>query len=337
MSTRLSSWKAGDVASRLSKSGKGRSKKSGDGWLAPCPAHDDQTPSLSLTNTSEGRLLWHCFGGCESEDVRKALVAVLGGESQPEASEQPREREKVEDNRAIVYPVPSTAHVTIDDFQHKTYGAPSRVWTYKTAMGEIGGWIARYDIGEGDKEIIPYVWSRHALTGVEEVRMKAMPEPRPLYNLDQIANRPDAIIGFAEGEKAADAASKMFPDWVVTTIPGGSNAARLADLSVLANRIVVIMADHDGPGYAFALKIIEMAPNTADIRMMLWPEKWPLSRGGDSYVMEKGDDAHDHAEAGWTRDMLREAVKESGRPLIHRIEYLPAPLEVIHYVDNKPS
>lgn len=337
MSTRLSSWKAADIAAMLSKGGKGRSKKSGEGWMAPCPAHDDQTPSLSLTNNSEGRLLWHCFGGCEKDDVRKALLALVGGREMPDPTDQPREREKVEDPRAIVFPVPSSAHVTIDDFQHKTYGAPVRVWTYRTADGDIGGWIARYDTGDGDKEIIPFVWSKHTGTGVEAVRMKAMPEPRPLYNMDQIAKRPDAVIGMAEGEKAADAAGKLFPDWVVTTIPGGSNAARLADLSVLANRTVVIMPDHDGAGYAFALKIIELAPNSADIRIMLWPSAWPPSMGAEPYQIRKGDDADDHAEAGWTRELLKEMEVETGHRLIHRIEYLPAPFEMIHYVDNKPS
>lgn len=343
MTGRLSSWKAADVAARLSKSGKGRSKKSGEGWLAPCPAHDDGTPSLSLKNNGEGKLLWHCFGGCESDDVRKALIAVIGGEEPPERSEdEARQKEKVEDPRKIIFPVPDGVHVSIDDFQHSTYGSPSRIWTYRLPGGSIGGWIARYDLSDGDKEIIPFVWSRHDETGVEELRMKSMPPQRPLYNLDRIAANPDATIVMTEGEKAADAADKLFPDWIATTIPGGSNAVRLADLTPLADRQVIIMADHDGPGYEFALKLVSLVPNSTDLRLMVWPTAWPSSKGRDPYVMEKGDDADDHVAAGWTTDLLREAVSEGkaegGIPLVHRIEHLPdRAFEAIIYPDGRPS
>ena len=41
-------------------------------WLARCPAHDDRSPSLSITDR-DGRVLLHCFGGCETEDVLGAV------------------------------------------------------------------------------------------------------------------------------------------------------------------------------------------------------------------------------------------------------------------------
>jgi hypothetical protein len=49
-----------------------RARKSGGGWIARCPAHDDGTPSLSLAR-GEGRVLVHCFGGYTSADVIEAL------------------------------------------------------------------------------------------------------------------------------------------------------------------------------------------------------------------------------------------------------------------------
>lgn len=338
--SRVSSWSAADVAARLSKSGKGRSKKSGDGWMAPCPAHDDRTPSLSLKNNAEGRLLWHCFGGCEAEDVKRALVAVLGGEEPPAKSEgsDTRAREKVKNPKEVVFPVPRDAGFSIEDFQHSTYGAPVRVWTYRLPDGEIGGWTARFDLGEGDKEVLPFTWFRNAETGAEGVHMKSMPVPRPLYNLDRILANPEAIVLIAEGEKSADAAEKLFPDWIATAIPGGCNAVRQADFSVLANRIVVIMADHDGPGYDFALKLIGIMPVSTELRFMVWPTKWAEEDGGAPYVMEKGFDADDHVAAGWSTEKLRRAVAESGGQLCHRIEYIPeGEFEPRQYVDNKPS
>jgi len=37
-------------------------------WMACCPAHDDKTPSLSITERSD-RILIYCHAGCEAEDV----------------------------------------------------------------------------------------------------------------------------------------------------------------------------------------------------------------------------------------------------------------------------
>lgn len=48
-------------------------RSAGHGWVARCPAHDDKRPSLSVAEGREGRLLVHCFGGCQTADV---LVAV---------------------------------------------------------------------------------------------------------------------------------------------------------------------------------------------------------------------------------------------------------------------
>jgi hypothetical protein len=41
-------------------------------WVACCPAHEDKSPSLSIRD-SGGKILLHCFGGC---DVHTILGAV---------------------------------------------------------------------------------------------------------------------------------------------------------------------------------------------------------------------------------------------------------------------
>jgi hypothetical protein len=43
-------------------------RKSGAGWLVSCPAHQDNTPSLSIRLGDTGWLL-HDFAGCATEDV----------------------------------------------------------------------------------------------------------------------------------------------------------------------------------------------------------------------------------------------------------------------------
>jgi hypothetical protein len=46
-----------------------RPKRTGDSYLACCPAHDDQNPSLSIKEASDGTILLHCFAGCLPKDV----------------------------------------------------------------------------------------------------------------------------------------------------------------------------------------------------------------------------------------------------------------------------
>ena len=48
----------------------------GSNGTCQCPAHDDKTPSLSVGQTRNGRLLVHCFSGCAQLDVIDALRAL---------------------------------------------------------------------------------------------------------------------------------------------------------------------------------------------------------------------------------------------------------------------
>jgi putative DNA primase/helicase len=61
---------AAEIAKRLCA----KRSKSGS-WMAKCPAHDDRTPSLSITDT-DGRVLVHCYAGCGQNDVIAALTAL---------------------------------------------------------------------------------------------------------------------------------------------------------------------------------------------------------------------------------------------------------------------
>lgn len=49
-------------------------RRSGKGWVARCPAHDDKSPSLSLTDSGD-RVLVFCHTGCRQADVIAALRA----------------------------------------------------------------------------------------------------------------------------------------------------------------------------------------------------------------------------------------------------------------------
>jgi len=57
------------LLSRLDKS-----RPTGPGrWIAHCPAHEDRSPSLSIRELDDGRVLMHCFTGCPVADILAAI------------------------------------------------------------------------------------------------------------------------------------------------------------------------------------------------------------------------------------------------------------------------
>ena len=50
-------------------------RRSGRGWVARCPAHDDRNPSLSIAEGRAGRPVLFCFAGCQWPEIRDALQA----------------------------------------------------------------------------------------------------------------------------------------------------------------------------------------------------------------------------------------------------------------------
>ncbi len=46
-------------------------------WIACCPAHDDHNPSLAIAVGDDGRVLLHCFAGCDVRDIVRAVGLKL--------------------------------------------------------------------------------------------------------------------------------------------------------------------------------------------------------------------------------------------------------------------
>ena len=68
-------------------------KVTSSGWQARCPAHDDGTASLSVSEGTDHRILLHCHAGCSPESVVGAMDLKLAdlfngnGASGPKPSE----------------------------------------------------------------------------------------------------------------------------------------------------------------------------------------------------------------------------------------------------------
>jgi hypothetical protein len=52
-------------------------------YRAFCPAHDDKkTPNLRIREAEDGRVLLHCFAGCDQDKVLSALIKKGIGQSE---------------------------------------------------------------------------------------------------------------------------------------------------------------------------------------------------------------------------------------------------------------
>jgi len=53
-------------------------RRSGSGWSAKCPAHEDKWPSLSIAEGRDGRVLIFCHSGCPVDTVVGAIGLRVG-------------------------------------------------------------------------------------------------------------------------------------------------------------------------------------------------------------------------------------------------------------------
>ncbi|MBB2170436.1 DUF927 domain-containing protein [Gluconacetobacter aggeris] len=135
----------------------------------------------------------------------------------------------------------------------------SAMWVYRDAEGRPLCARFRKDLKDGKKDIRPLTYGRRVWIDEEGRHQnitgwhwKQAAKPLPLYGLDRLAARPDAPVLLVEGEKTADAAQRLFPDYVAMTSQGGGKAVGNNDWSPLGSRTVTIWPDNDEPGMAYA-------------------------------------------------------------------------------------
>jgi hypothetical protein len=130
-------------------------------------------------------------------------------------------------------------------------------WAYRTENGKPIFFICRIDKGTRDgkriKEFLPACWFEG-----KGWASKHWPSPRPLYNLPNIIANPSAPIVVVEGEKAADAAARIFPKSIVTTSSGGALAPKKTDWNPIRGRPVMFCPDDDAPGRRYAQEVADM-------------------------------------------------------------------------------
>jgi len=108
---------------------------------ACCPAHEDRNPSLSIKDGRDGRLLLHCFAGCDFNRICDAITARSGAN--------------------YLADLPYTAHDCRKEHRQRTAsGIVERIWSETAA---IGGTLAeRYLRARGIVGALPATLRFHA-------------------------------------------------------------------------------------------------------------------------------------------------------------------------------
>jgi hypothetical protein len=187
-----------------------------------CPAHDDRTPSLSLSTKTAGRVLLHCHAGCETS----VILAALNLESRDLFDSEPTGRTPWIDRLVQVY--------EYTDEESQTLYGNARLYPK--------GFLSVQPDGRGDW--IP------GLKGVER---------RVLYRLPEVieAVAEGRPIWLTEGEKDADTLRSL--GQTATTHAGGVKSWKPHShqlRSPLAGATVNVWRDADKPGVNWSHDVV---------------------------------------------------------------------------------
>lgn len=241
----------------------GKATREGKEWRCFCPAHDDKRhPSLSIRDGDNGKPLLICRSGCTQEQVIEALRKLglwhyPSNGSNGSGTHKPNGRtdKKPDDWHPIVPPPANTPPPPSSQLRCDT------LHEYRDADGNILLYVKRIEAkGERKKLFIPVTFG--TLNGKTGWHDKHPRTPKPLYGLDRLAAAPDATVLLVEGEKASDAAQRLFPDYVAMAWMGGAHADSGADLAPLAGRTVIVWPDSDEKGRDAAARLAKRLPNS---------------------------------------------------------------------------
>lgn len=216
-------------------------RRSGAGWTACCPAHDDKTPSLGINLGDDGRtILLVCHAKrCSVE----AIVSAIGLEVRDLFEDGPR-ASAPKTERPRIFTSFDEAAKCID----RSIGAPwkrVRSFVYSLADGTPVLYVIRYEDGKGEKTIRPV--SRSGSGWI----IGNLPDERPLYGLPELKGAPVVLV--VEGEKCVEAAWDV--GLVATTSAGGAKAAAKTDWTPLAGKDVVLLPDCDEAGRQYVREV----------------------------------------------------------------------------------
>jgi uncharacterized protein (DUF927 family) len=196
---------------------------------------------------------------------------------------------------------------------HPRYGSPTGRWAYRDPAGAILYWVLRFDPHGMPKQFAQLtLWRKGDRTSW---RWRHVSAPRPLYGLDKLMGHPEAPVVVCEGEKSAEAAARLWPNYVATCSSNGSGSAKQADWSALKGRAVLIWPDADEPGDRYKADVSQILHNfgcrisVIDARALA-----AVTPGGGDRKPKIGWDAHDAVEEWADVEALRKAIEAHTEP-----------------------
>ena len=203
------------------------------------------------------------------------------------------------------------------DYHNKEFNClPSFYYPYFNIDESFCFYVIRWLHGKAEgsgKQARPYIRKQE----LNKWQAKAPASLRPLYNLLELSVRPDAIVLIVEGEKTAEAAKLLFPDYVVTTSSGGANGSNSSDWSSLKKRKVIIAPDNGKAGQKYAESVLKQLKSNYvnDIRFLLPKTLGEYVINNNKWVKRATSipDSYDLADAleeGWTKELIDKAVIE---------------------------
>jgi hypothetical protein len=293
-------------------------RKSGSGFMACCPAHEDREPSLSITDGDNGQVLVHCFAGCAQEDVIRELrnrglwPAARNNGSGLRQRTRPKkvpttanmatdtERSKYKKVAEYLY-APGLRKVRLENpSEPSSKGKPKKRFSWEHQEG--GEWLS----GDGGQE-------------------------KPLYTNKTFRDRDQIGVALGvEGEGKADRCDEF-------GIPAFSYAAGITERNAetLADVDAVLWPDKDEPGGKQAMRAAQFAMRHArSVRIVEPPSElcpsgdiidavtmlgWgaaeinALIQNAKPYVLR--EEAAEHPKV-WTLSELRAADIREAEPIV---------------------
>jgi hypothetical protein len=292
-------------------------KKTGKGWSAHCPAHEDRRASLSVSEADDGNALVKCHAGCETAAILTAVGLRLADLYPEKPCQSPARNGKPKTSSKTF----ATANDAVKELEHQ-HGKRSDRWTYHDATGKPVGLVVRWNLPDDKKDFRPV--AHHA----DGWRIGAMPEPRPLYRLPKVMKASRIIV--TEGEKCADEARSL--GFTATTSVGGSQSATKTDWRPLAGKEVWILPDNDLPGRKYADTVAGILAKLTPAPVVKFIELPGLPEGGDivDWIEAHGDAAEPDGMRAEIESLAAAIEPETRNSTAHDSEqFSPFPVEVL--------
>jgi hypothetical protein len=221
---------AAEIAERLG------AKKTGTGWAAKCPGHQDKNASLAISEGDDGRTLLHCHAGCDFS----AVVSAAGLKP------------------ADLFPAkPSNTRETI-----------VARYDYRDESGKVLFCVGRY-VPKTFKQGVP---DASRPLGFRPVSVSGI--RKVLYRLPEILQAVQAghPVFVTEGEKDADTLAKH--GLTATTNAGGAKAPWLQEYTATLRGVnVTVISDKDAPGRKHAADVASHLQGAAQsVRVIECPD-----------------------------------------------------------------